>query len=330
MLFFALKLSYNDCTKLLKPQAAGLPACTFTVKERKMMKNPYAGIYTALLTPFDRQDRINEKELEKLVKYNLKMGVTGFYVGGSTAEAFLLSIEERKQIFEIVKSAAPDSTLVAHIGALRESDALLLGMHAAELGYSLISSVAPFYYKFSFPEIRDYYFRLADGVGLPMLVYHFPAFSGVQFGLSEMKTFLADDRFAGIKYTSNDFFMMEQCKSAFPDKVVFNGFDEMFLCGLSMGADGGIGSTYNFMADKFVRMQKLMQEGNLEQAKEIQKEANAIIAVLCRIGVMSAEKEVLNQLGFDFGVCRHPFKEPDAEEKELIRKNILPHINDLR
>ena len=30
----------------------------------------------------------------------------------------------------------------------------------------------------------------------------------------------------------------------------------MFLAGLSMGADGGIGSTYNFMAEKFIKMMK--------------------------------------------------------------------------
>lgn len=41
-------------------------------------------------------------------------------------------------------------------------------------------------------------------------------------------------------------------RAAYPEKVIFNGYDEMMLCGLVAGADGGIGSTYNFMADKFV------------------------------------------------------------------------------
>ena len=178
----------------------------------------YKGIFTALLTPFDKENRINEKELERLVKFCLDRGVKGFYVGGSTAEAFLLSTDERKQIMDVVKS------------------------------------VAPFYYKFTFDEIKNYYFRLADSAELPMLVYHFPAFSGVNMGASEMSKFLSDERFLGIKYTSNDFFTLEQCKTNFPHKVVYNGFDEMLLSGLVMGADGGIGSTYNFMADKFVKI----------------------------------------------------------------------------
>jgi len=288
--------------------------------------NKNKGIFTALLTPFDKENRVNEKELEKLVEFNLKKGVTGFYVGGSTAEAFLLSAVERKQIMDVVKSAAPNATLIAHIGSINEGEATELALHAKKTGYDVISSVAPFYYKFNFEEIKNYYFRLADAAELPMLVYHFPAFSGVNMGINEMGQFLGDDRFLGIKYTSNDFFTMEQCKANFPQKIVYNGFDEMFLAGLSMGADGGIGSTYNFMADKFVSIKELFEAGQIGEAQEIQKKANKIITVLCKIGVMQAEKEVLNQLGFDFGICRHPFGEPSAEQKELIAKEIIPYI----
>lgn len=162
-----------------------------------------------------------------------------------------------------------------------------------------------------------------------MLVYHFPGFSGVNMGMGEISQFLSDDRFMGIKYTSNDFFTMEQCKSRFPDKVVYNGYDEMFLCGLSMGADGGIGSTYNFMADKFVRIQKLFDEGRISEAQEIQKQENRIISILCKIGVMPAEKEVLCQLGFDFGKCRPPFSSPNEEARELIAKEIIPYVTAL-
>ena len=145
------------------------------------MKN-FKGIFTALLTPFDKENKINEKALEQLIKYNIKNGVTGFYVGGSTGEAFLTSTDERKQVLDIVKACAPDHTLIAHIGSVNELEATELGKHAKELSYDLVSSVAPFYYKFSFSEIKDYYYRLAEASQLPMLVYHFPAFSGVNMG----------------------------------------------------------------------------------------------------------------------------------------------------
>lgn len=287
---------------------------------------PYDGIFTALLTPFDSQDRINEKQLEKLVRHNLNLGVRGFYVGGSTAEAFLLSTDERRLIMDIVADTAPEATLIAHIGSLNPAEAMTLAKHAEARRYDVISSVAPFYYKYSADEIRSYYFRLAEAVSLPMLVYYFPAFSGVSMGTGEIGKFLESDRFLGLKFTSNDFFLLEQSKTRFPSKIVYNGYDEMFLAGLSMGADGGIGSTYNFMADKFVRIRALYEAGKMDEAKAVQQEANRIITILCQVGVMQAEKEVLNQLGFDFGTCRHPFAAPTDEQKALIAREILPYV----
>lgn len=286
----------------------------------------FDGIFTALLTPFDQKDKINEKALRELIAMNVRMGVRGFYVSGSTAEAFLMTAEERREIFRIVRDAAPDQTLIAHIGSIHEKEAEELGVYAAELGYDAISSVAPFYYKFSFEEIKAYYFRLAEHVGLPMLVYNFPAFSGVNLGFDQFSEFLTDDLFLGVKHTSNDFFTLQRCKNAFPDKIIYNGFDEMFLSGLSMGADGGIGSTYNFMADKFVGIQKLFKEGKLTEAQAVQAEANRIIAILIKVGVMQAEKEVLNQMGMDFGACRRPFRELTQEEKDLIKREITSKL----
>jgi N-acetylneuraminate lyase len=147
-------------------------------KRKKKMKN-LKGIYTALLTPFTKDGKINEKELAKLVRYNLALGANGFYVCGSTAEALMLSAEERMEIMSIVKDNVNDANLIAHVGSLNERDAQKLAAYARELSYDLISSVAPFYYKFSFSEIKNYYVRLAENSGMKMLVYHFPAFSGV-------------------------------------------------------------------------------------------------------------------------------------------------------
>ena len=290
------------------------------------MAHDFSGIFPALLTPFDSRDQINEAALRQLVRYDIQKGAAGFYVTGSTGEAFLMTTEERKKVMEVIRDEADGKTLIAHVGSVREGEAMELAKHAKALGFDAVSSVAPFYYKYSFPEIRDYYFRLANTAQLPLLVYHIPVFSGVAMGTGELSQFLGDDRCLGIKYTSNDFFTMEQCKSRFPDKVLYNGYDEMFLAGLSMGADGGIGSTYNFMADKFVQIKALFEAGDIAGAQKIQQEANRIITVLCQVGVMQAEKEIMNQLGLDFGVCRRPFGELTEAQKQLLRTEVLPYI----
>lgn len=281
------------------------------------------GIYPALLTPFDQSGNVNCDALKQLVRWNIEKGVNGFYVGGSTAEAFLLTEEERNLVYRTVaEEAAGNVGLIAHIGAISTQEAIRFGKAAKAYGYDAISAIAPFYYKFSFEQIKKHYFDIVDALDMPMIIYNFPNFSGVNLTVEQVAQFFVDDHFIGIKHTSNDFFALEQFKSNFPDKLVFNGFDEMFLSGLAMGADGGIGSTYNFMAEKFIQIQTLFSENRLQEAQHVQREANRIIKALCKVGVMEAEKEVLCQLGFDFGHARPPFSVLNDEQKAFLKKNI--------
>lgn len=285
----------------------------------------FKGIFPALLTPFDKNDKINEKALEKLIEMNIKKGVKGFYVCGSTAEVFLLSDEEREYMYKLVKDIAGSRcTLIGHVGAISTAKAKKCAETVEKLGYDAVSAVAPFYYKFSFDEIKKYYFDIADSVDLPMLIYNFPNFSGVNLTYNNIGEFLCDKRFMGVKHTSNDYFSMERFKSEYPDKIVYNGFDEMFLAGMAMGADGGIGSTYNFMAEKFIKMQTLFADGKLKEAQKIQSDVNKIVAELVKVGVMQGEKAILCEMGLDFGIARAPFKDCTNEQKAQLVKEVMP------
>ena len=291
------------------------------------MNEKFKGIFPALLTPFDGQDRVDTEVLGRLVDYNLQKGVDGFYVAGSTAEVFLLDAKERLAVMEAVSSRAGGKcTLIAHIGCISTKQAIEYAREAKEMGYDAISSVAPFYYKFSFEEIRRYYFDIVDAVDLPMLIYNFPAFSGVNLTTDNIREFLADDRFLGVKHTSSDFYALEQFKAGFPDKVVYNGYDEMFLAGLSMGADGGIGSTFNFMAEKYMEIRRLFQENDMSAAQALQREVNTILRALVEVGVMQGEKAIMEGLGFPLGQARSPFAPLSGAQKEKLLRLALPAL----
>ncbi len=285
----------------------------------------YKGVYTALLTPFDENDNVNTQELVKLVEFNLKKGVDGFYVDGSTAEAFLLSFEERKLILKTVADVAKGRCkLIAHIGCVSTKQAVELAKYAENLGYDAVSSVAPFYYKFSFDEIKNYYFTIVDSVNLPMIIYNIPTYSGVNMSVEQIGGFLKDERFIGVKHTSTDYFALRRFKTAFPDKTLFNGFDETFLAGLSMGADGAIGSTFNFMAEKFIKIQELFDNNDVHAAAKLQEEVDIIIAALCECGVMQGEKAILNHMGINMGTTRAPFLPLSKEAEEKLIKTVMP------
>ena len=278
-----------------------------------------------MLTPFTKDGKINEKELAKLVRYNLALGADGFYVCGSTAEALMLNAEERMEIMRIVKDNAKDANLIAHVGSLNERDAHKLAAYARDLSYDLISSVAPFYYKFSFSEIKDYYVRLAENSGMKMLVYHFPAFSGVSMGSDEISTFLGDDRFAGIKYTYESLYEYNQCRLYKNGKFdMLHGQDETILPSLAMGgAQGGIGGTTNYNGCNLVGIIDAWNAGDLEKARELQNFAQEVINVICHYrGNIVCGKRIMKLIGLDLGPNRTPFQNMTDAEEEACRKEL--------
>lgn len=278
------------------------------------------GIFTALLTPFKDDYTINEASLKKLVEFNLEKGINGFYVGGSTGESMVMTAEERKEVFRIVKSAAGNSVpMIAHCGSISTDSAIDMAKTAQELGYDAISAVAPFYYSFPAAAIKQYYIDIVSSVDIPMIIYNFPGGNGFTFTPDYAAEMFQDKRFIGIKHTSTDLFALQQFKEKIDGITVFNGFDEMCLGGLAMGADGAIGSTYNFMGDKFLKIYNEFHNGRIDNAQKIQNEANEIIAKMIKYGVFQCEKAVLTHMGIDMGPCRRPFLPIGKEGYEAMK-----------
>ncbi len=268
----------------------------------------FKGLFSALLTPFDANGAFNPDAMAQLVEFNIANGIDGFYVGGSTGEGLLLTNEERKEVFRTVAQANQGRvTLIAHVGTISTDAAIDMARCAQALGYDAVSAVAPFYYGFSYEAIKGYYRDIVSSVNLPMIIYNFPNSGGFAFTKEIANELFQDERFIGIKHTSNDMFALQQFKHMDREILVYNGFDETLLAGLAMGADGAIGSTYNFMGKKFKKIMEDFRSGRLEEAQKGQDEADEIICEMIRYGVFQSEKAILTEMGIPMGECRRPF-----------------------
>ena len=287
---------------------------------------PFAGILSALVTPYRDDGGFNAAIVPQLVDFELAQGIDGFYVGGSTGEAFLQSPEERAAVLKSVAEAtAGRGTLIAHVGAIGTGDTVRLGRAAADAGYDAISAIPPFYYDFSAAELVGHYKALADAVPLPLIVYNFGGRTG-KLGHTDILRLLDDPRIAGVKHTSQDLFQLERFKRHRPDAAIFNGYDEMCLGGLAMGADGAIGTTYNFMGSLFVALYKAFKEGRIAEAQALQVRANIVIDGLIELGVFPATKGFLKLMGVDCGGCRAPFRALVPADWPRIEEMIATHL----
>ncbi len=286
----------------------------------------FKGIFPALLTPYTKTGAINQASVKKLIDFNVDKGVNGFYVGGSTGEGLLLTVEERQELFKYSAEANQGrTTMIAHVGTVNTDHAVQMAKYAQSVGFDAISAVAPYYYGFGYDVIKNYYNTIANSVDIPMIIYNFPNANGFSFTKATASEMLANDKFIGIKHTTSDLFALQQFKSIDPNKVVYNGFDEMLVAGLAMGADGGIGSTYNMMAEKYINLYNSFNAGDIAKAQEIQLECNAIIAELIKYGVFVSEKAMMEELGIEMNGCRPPFL-PISEEGKKVMANIVKNL----
>ena len=273
------------------------------------MNKRFQGIYAALVTPYTEDGAVNCREAKKLVRYLLAKGIDGFYVGGSTGEAFLLTQEERKLLLEaVLEENNGQAKVIAYVGQISTDLACDLARHASKAGAHGVSAISPFYYKFSLKEIEEYYRDIMDASDLPMFVYNFPNLSGFSLSPEALDDLCRMGDVAGVKFTSNNFFDMERMRRKHPELTIWNGYDEMLCCGLMTGADGAVGSTYNILCPIAKKLYEHMREGRMEEARQCQYKMNRMVAVSKRYpNIFVVIKAVLDRDGFSMGGLRKPF-----------------------
>ncbi len=276
------------------------------------------GIMPAFMTPFDSDGALDLDKTKLLAERLISKGVDGLYVGGSSGEMILLTSDERLALLEAVMEVRGSRTVIAHVGATSTAETLRLARHARSVGADAVSSVTPFYFKYTFKEIKNFYTRIAEASELPVIVYSIPALTGMTLGFEQLCELLSLEGVAGMKFTMSDFFLLSRLKSEFPDKIIYNGSDEMLLSGLAAGADGGIGTTYNFMPELFVKIHALFRENRVHEAMKIQSFANKIIAEVLKYGAVPGSKQMVCFTGIDIGDCREPFLPLTSEEKNAL------------
>ena len=288
------------------------------------MEDKFKGLYAALLVPFDENGQVKEEGLAQIAKNAIETEkLDGLYVNGSSGENFLLSKEQKKQVFKVAKEAVNDDVkMIAQVGSLDLNEAIELGKYATELGYDAISAVTPFYYPFSFEEIKDYYFELIEATQNNLTIYAIPDLTGVNISIEQFGELFNHERIIGVKYTAPNFFLLERIRKAFPDKLILSGFDEMLVQAAVSGVDGAIGSTYNVNGVRARQIFEKAQNGNITEAYEIQHETNNIIENVLSMGIYSTLKEILASRGIDGGVPKRPFKPFNEANRSKLDKLI--------
>jgi N-acetylneuraminate lyase len=104
----------------------------------------FRGIWPALITPFNSDDQIDFNATRRLLARLIDQGAGGFYVCGSTGEAPLLRVQERKQFVDfVVGEISGQVPIIVHVGHTAPVEAVELARHANQPGVDAVASVPP-------------------------------------------------------------------------------------------------------------------------------------------------------------------------------------------
>ena len=281
--------------------------------------NPLARVYSAVVTPTRADDAVDLDVLGEIVEEQLARGVEGFYCCGSSGEALLLSAAERRDVVDrVVDQVAGRVPVIAHVGTASTARTIELARAARAAGAAAVSMIPPYYYAFDAEEVERYYLDVLEAVDLPVLLYNIPQFTGVALPGSRAAGLLSHPRVAGMKHTDHDLYALERLAAAYPDKVLFNGFDEQYLPALVAGATATIGTTVNIQPELFLRVRDRLAAGDVAGARRTQSQINAVVAELVQHGVFQAAKYLACARGPVTGNCRRPFRPLTDDDRSAL------------
>lgn len=287
------------------------------------MNYKFKGIIPALVTPLNQDETVNIPVLHKLLSELLKLKADGFYIGGATGEGICLSLETRKVLTqECVLAVNHQKPCIVHVASVNFNDAIILAKHAEQTGADAVSAIPPLFYSYDCDDIYAYYKKIAESVHIPVMIYYNPA-AGFTMNAQIAARLFEIDNITSIKWTRSDYDQMIRLKNLTHGEMnIINGPDEMLLMGLSAGADGGIGTTYNYLLPLIRSIYDNFVNGDIISAQKAQSRVDDIIHVLKCYQVLPSSKVVLERCGFDVGNTVFPMKRYSKLQKDEIMKKL--------
>jgi len=284
------------------------------------------GYIAAPLTGFNQDKTVNLSTVAPYAEMLKCGGVVGVFVNGTTGEGMSLTADERMELAELwVKQKADDFKVIIHVGYGEQTLGLQLAKHAVDIGADAIGEIGPMINQPSTVEaLVAYSTRTAAAASaLPYYYYHMPSLNNITFPMADYLACGANKipNFQGIKYTYEDLDDYAKCVQ-FDHKrfdIAF-GRDELLIKALPLGAQGGVGSTFNFMAPLYNELTCAFHAGDMDKAAALQNLSIAAIDLLVGTdNFFSALKTVVGHMGIDLGPVRDPQVnlQPAAKEKLL-------------
>jgi len=285
------------------------------------------GSIVALVTPFDDNNLIDEKEFRSLINWHIDNCTDGILTCGTTGESATLTHQEHKKLIELaVEEVNKRIPVIAGCGSNSTKEALDLVEHAKKVGADYALVITPYYNKPTQEGLYRHFKKIADSVDIPVIIYNVPSRTGSNI-LPETTARLYKDcqNIVGIKEASGSLDQVTKIMTLVDDQfLLFSGADEINLPIMSVGGAGAISVVANITPKESHDLVTSFLDGNFQEAKKLQLYLYDIIKILFVETNPIPVKTALNLMGLIKFNLRLPLCELSKENylklKEVLKK----------
>jgi 4-hydroxy-tetrahydrodipicolinate synthase len=283
---------------------------------------PFGRLLTAMVTPFRSDGSLDTEGAARLATHLVdEQEHDGLVINGTTGESPTTTDAEKDALLRAVIEAVGDrATIVAGVGTNDTHHTIELAHAAEKAGANGILVVTPYYNKPPQAGLLHHFRAVADGCGLPMMVYDIPGRSGVPIETETLCHLAEHERIIAVKDAKGDLgesaWVMRRT-----DLAYYSGEDKLTLPLLSVGAVGVVGVPTHLFGPQTKQMILAYESGDVAGALALHKQLLPAFCGFFRTQGVILTKAALTLLGLPGGPVRPPLVPANAAELGRLRED---------
>jgi 4-hydroxy-tetrahydrodipicolinate synthase len=284
------------------------------------------GIFPPHITPFMKNEEIDETGLRSLIHFWLDSGCAGLVSCASNGEGPYMTREERRRVLHLVIDEVNGKVpVIAGAGAPSTRETAFLTRDAADTGADAVLIVSPYYFKPDSRELFEHYSSVIGSTDIPVIVYNVPKFTGYNVD-PDVVVRLAEeyDQVVGVKDSGGSIGQISDLIRRIGGRIsVLAGTADLVLPCLLMGGRGAVVGIANVAPRLCVDLYNHFKQNEIERAREVQMKLLGVNDILVKkFDQISAIKEAMNQLGKPAGYPRRPSLPLEEKARNEVRERL--------
>ena len=286
-----------------------------------MVNNNFGRVITAMVTPFDAEEKVNFAVAEQLAAHLVAHGSDSILVCGTTGESPTLTWQEEYQLFSAIKQAVGDQAkVIAGTGSNSTQEAIEATQKAAKLGIDGSLQVVPYYNKPPQEGLFQHFQAIANASPeMPILLYNIPGRTGQNLLPKTVARLAEIDNIIAIKEASGNLEQACKIRCQTPDEfAIYAGDDFLTLPLMTVGARGVISVASHLVGEQLQAMIKAFEQGNTAEACRLNLKLFPLFKTLFCTTNPIPIKAALNLQGWAVGGVRAPLSNITDELKSRL------------